>query len=170
MTGNPPDQVMTGPPGKYVSVYITAKLIHAHMLVEIRKEWPRLYFTARWPLTAVWPSERAKPSALWTQDNETDMAAARVVVGYSHEDEATPLRDPLWELGEAHAMRKPIYLVGPIERFGKYAMCSSIAGRFDKLTAALWAICRLNDYNNHADKLSAKIDSLADAVALALGK
>lgn len=165
MTGNLDNQSMKAPPGKFVSVYVTAKLIHAHMLVEIRKEWPKLYFTARWPLTAVLPSESAKPATLWTQDNETDMSAARVVVGYSHEDEASPLKDPLWELGEAHAMRKPIYLVGPVERFGKYAFCSSIAGRYQSLAKAFTEISHLNNYDSHVDRLADKIDGMTTAIS-----
>lgn len=162
MTGNLPIQSMTAPPGKFVAVYITAKLIHAHYLVQIRQDWPRLYFTARWPLTATLPSESAKPATLWTADNETDMNAARVVVGYSHEDEATPLRDPLWELGEAHALRKPIYLVGPHERFGKYAFCSSVAGRYAKLESALAEISHLNDYESHGDKISGQLATILE--------
>jgi len=162
VTGSLPQQEMTAPPGKFIAVYITSKLIHAKMLVDIRKDWPRLFFTARWPLTAQLPSEAAKPATLWTLDNETDMAAARVVVGYSHEEEASPLRDPLWELGEAHAMRKPIYLVGPIERFGKYAFCSSVAGRYLTLETALKAISHLNDYESHADKISGQLATILE--------
>lgn len=153
-------QEMIAPPGKFVPVYITAKLIHAQELVAIRSNWPHLYFTARWPLTTQLPSELAKPATLWTQDNETDMVAARVVVGYTHPDESTPLHDPLWELGEAHAHRKPIYLAGPIERFGKYAHCSSVVGRFSSLGSALMVVSHLNDYETHSDKLLSAITDL----------
>lgn len=157
-------QEMTAPPGKFVSVYITAKLIHAPLLVHLRKDWPRLYFTARWPLTAQLPSESAKPASLWTQDNETDLLAAQVVVAYSHRDEAMPLKDPLWELGLAHAHRKPIYLVGEIERFGKYAHASSVAGRYLELVNALEAISRLNDYPSHAEHLGARLDEILETL------
>lgn len=166
---NQPLNQMTAPPGKYVSLYITAKLIHAHMLVDIRKDWPGIYFTARWPLTAVLPSEQAKPARLWTTDNEIDMSAAQVVLGYSHDDEVTPLRDPLWELGEAHALRKPIYLVGPIERFGKYAHCSSVIGRFERIESALKAISQRSNYDSHADRLSAEIHQLRDILSNSRG-
>jgi hypothetical protein len=152
---------MTAPPGKYVSLYITAKLIHSHMLADLRKDWPSIYFTARWPLTAQLPSEQAKPAALWTRDNETDMLAAQAVMGYSHIGESTPLRDPLWELGEAHAHRKPIYLVGPIERFGKYAFCSSVIGRAMNIITGLTVISRMNNYDSHAEQLSHQISDLA---------
>jgi hypothetical protein len=155
-------QGMLAPPGKFIPVYITAKLIHAKMLVDTRSNWPNLFFTARWPLTAQLPSEQAKPATLWTQDNETDMVAARVVVGYSHEDESTPLRDPLWELGEAHAHRKPIYLAGPIERFGKYAHCSSVVGRYSNLGSALMVVSHLNDYESHSDKILGALTHMRD--------
>lgn len=154
---------MTAPPGKFIPVYITAKMIHAEMLVEARKDWPRLYFTARWALTAKLPTEQTKPAALWTQDNEDDIVRSRVVVGFSHPQDKKPMKDILWELGIAHAHRKAIYLAGPLERFGNYAYCSSVVGRHEKLETALERISLLADYTSHADKIMARLESLEQA-------
>lgn len=162
MTGSLPVQEVKAPPGKFISVFIAAKKIHAPMLVELRQQWPRLHFTARWPIAVQHASERDKRAAMWTNDNETDILAAETFVGFSAPEESSPLRDPLWELGLAHAHRKPIYLAGPLERFGSYAFCSSVVARFDTLDAALQRISERLDYESHADQLGGKIDGVVE--------
>lgn len=166
-----PLQANTAPPREYVSVYIIAKLIHAKTLVDIRKDWPKLHFTARWPLTAQLPTELGKQARLWTQDNEDDLIRADTVVGFTDPEEATPLGDPLWELGMAHAHRKPIYLAGPIERFGKYAHCKSVERRFvggsalDNLGNALSEVSKRNDYVSHADRIEGRLAAIEEQIA-----
>jgi nucleoside 2-deoxyribosyltransferase len=143
-------QDMSAPPGRFTSVYVAAKLIHAAELVEMRQHWPTIYFTARWPLTANLPSEQSKPAALWTRDNRDDIARSDVVLVYA--DPHDHLTDVLWEVGIALAMGKDIYLVGPQEKFGKYGMISGIR-RFSDRGAALTEISKRINYTNHADQL-----------------
>jgi hypothetical protein len=148
-------QELGSPPGTFVSVYITAKLIHSTMLVDLRKNWPKLYFTARWPLTAHLPSEQAKPASLWTRDNEDDIKRADVVLGYAHPDDR--LKAALTELGYAHAHGKAIYLAGPTEAFGDYAYCSSVVKRTERLEIALQTISDRLNYVPHAEAIGTQL-------------
>lgn len=110
MTGNNSKQEMSYPPGVYVPVYITAKRIHAPMLLDLRKDHPNIYFTARWPVVRDISSEQLRPARLWFQDNVADMTRAEAVIHYAEKDDL--LSGSLVELGVAWAHGKDIYLCG----------------------------------------------------------
>ena len=60
-----PQQELSRPPSRRISVYVTSKRIHAAELLALRAEWPQLYFTARWPVVRDLSSEQARPASLW---------------------------------------------------------------------------------------------------------
>lgn len=136
-------QEMIAPPGEFVSCYVTSKLIHARDLIDLRKNWPKIYFTARWPATANLSSEQAKPARLWTRDNVTDIQASECVLAYAQSDDE--LKAVLWELGIAWANGKDLYLVGKREQYGKYSMADNVHF-YESLDTALSAISRRKDY------------------------
>lgn len=151
-------QELKAPPDKFVGLYITAKLIHAEMLRDIRKDWPHIYFTARWPLTARLPAEQTKPTRLWTRDNLTDILAAECVLGYADKDD--DLRTVNWELAIAWAHGKEIYLVGPREKFGDYAFAERVH-RYEELETALKAVSqRIRYQQNHFTQIMDAIEDL----------
>lgn len=116
-----PDQVQAlhSPPGKFQSVYITSKRIYAPMLLELRKDWPTLYFTARWAVTRDIPSEQSKPANLWLRDNVDDIMRSEFVICYAQKDDVL-VANSIWECGFAWAHGKPIYLVGENSAFKEW--------------------------------------------------
>lgn len=132
-----PKNQLEYPPGRFVSVYITSKRIHAAKLLDLRAQWPRLYFTARWPIVRDIAAEQSRPARFWMRDNNDDMTRSEVVLCYAekHDD----LNTSIFELGNAWAHNKPIYLVGENEGYKEWQHAEGIQ-HFDKMETALQRI------------------------------
>jgi hypothetical protein len=100
---------LTSAPDRWVSLYVAAKLRHAPMLVEVRKSWPKIRFSARWPLIATLESESNRPARHWQDDNLADMMTSEVVLIYA--EPGDHLQNALFEAGIAWQMGKKIWLV-----------------------------------------------------------
>lgn len=151
MTGSLDKQEMNYPTGKYVSVYITSKRIHAAKLLELRERWTYLYFTARWPVVRDISFEQGRPARLWLRDNEDDMLRSDVVVCYAEKDDQ--LNTSIFELGAAYARHKPIYLVGNNLGFKEWQHAEGIQ-HFETMDVALQRITdRLKYRKSDADKI-----------------
>ncbi len=158
MTGLLPEQVMKAPPTVFMSCYISAKLIHAHKLVELRGNWPKIYFTAHWPLVAVLPSEQAKPAKLWQQDNTDDILRAETFLLYA--DPHDELKGSLFEAGIAWMAGKQIYLAGENKAFGGWSHADRVT-HFTTIESALKTISKKLDYQpSHFDKLDARLGTI----------
>ena len=162
-----PKQEMIYPPGKYVSVYVTAKRIHAGMLLDLRKDWPHLYFTARWPIVRDISSEQSKPAHLWLQDNTDDIIRSDVVVFYAEPDDV--LSGSIWETAVGWTHGKEIYLAGSNPGFKEWRFAPRVrchltdaeSGKTARacLDDALAAVTgRLRYQKSSADQILEKVD------------
>ncbi len=134
MTGSNPKQHMSMPPGQFVRVYITSKRIHANFLLDIRKNFPNIYFTARWPVVRDISAEQTKPAALWIQDNVDDIIRSDIFACYAEEDDV--LNGSIWESAVAWAHGKPIFLAGRNEGFKEWKFAPRTRS-FETLDSAL---------------------------------
>jgi len=119
-----PTNQLNYPPGKFVSVYVTSKRIHAAKLLDLRGSWDKLYFTARWPIVRDIAAEQARPARFWMQDNNDDMVRSDVVLCYAEKEDQ--LNTSIFEIGNAWAHRKPIYLVGENEGYKEWQHAEGI--------------------------------------------
>lgn len=143
MTGTLPTSQVTAPPGRYASAYVSAKRIHAPMLVAIRKDWPRVNFTARWPVVANISSEHARPARLWLRDNIDDIARSDHFVAFA--EQTDELNGTIFEAGCAAILGKPIFVAGNCPGFGKWQFFEN-ATRFPTLDAALTAVSKTVEF------------------------
>lgn len=115
------------PHSAYQTVYICSKLMHAEKLRDLRSLWPRIHFTARWPVVATLSAESNKPAALWLQDNFDDIERSGYLVIWANtEDE---LKGAIFETGYAYRAGKTIYVVGDCHSFGKWRFAHGITRR-----------------------------------------
>lgn len=91
-------------------VYVVSKRKHAARLLHLRKEFPGVYFTARWPLSVLQGSEELRPASQYMEDNFDDIQRSGYVLAYVEDGEH--LKHGLTELGYATAWGKQIWLVG----------------------------------------------------------
>jgi hypothetical protein len=124
MSNSQPVNRLEYPPGKFVSVYITSKRIHAAKLLELRQHWERLYFTARWTIVRDIAAEQARPARFWMRDNHDDMIRSDVMLSYAEPEDA--LNTSIFEIGDAWAHGKPIYLVGENEGYKEWKHAEGI--------------------------------------------
>ena len=158
-----PQQELSRPPSRRISVYVTSKRIHAAELLALRAEWPQLYFTARWPVVRDLSSEQARPASLWLQDNVDDIRRSEVFLSYAaREDE---LNGSIWETGVAWENGKPIYLVGDNPGYKEWRHAPN-TWHFASLEAALTHVRGRLDYaNNLEERLTKNFQSAVDRVA-----
>jgi nucleoside 2-deoxyribosyltransferase len=162
VTAELPKQELKIPPGRFVSVYITSKRIHADYLLSLRQEWPHLYFTARWPVVRNIPTEQNRPAAHWLQDNVGDMERAEVVVLLAHPDD--DLSGSIFEAGIAWGMGKTIYLVGENRSYKEWKFAARIR-RHPTMALALEEITRSIAYRpSDSDRIMEGIRGLSETV------
>lgn len=147
MTGALPKQEMTSPPGHFVSCYVASKLIHATKIMELRNAWPKIYFTARWPVVRDLPSEKMRPARHWLLDNVDDILRSQTVLVYAEKEDR--LKTALVEVGIAWRSGIPIHLVGYHDDYAKWRNLPRIT-RHGTLDAALTSISKMADYPKEA--------------------
>lgn len=163
MTGELSKQELKSPPGVFVPVYVTAKRRHAPMLLELRKAWPQIYFTARWPSVRDVASEQIKPAAHWLEDNAADALRSEVVIGFAEPED--DLNGSIWELGAAWRAGTPIFLVGENAGYKEWKFAKGIR-RFHTMEAALEAVVDRIRYRETSEaRILAAIASLRPPVA-----
>lgn len=111
-------QQTQSPANVWVTCYTASKLIHATKLLGLRDQWPKIHFTARWPVVRDISSEQSRPAAHWLMDNVDDIIRSQVVLVYVEKDDH--LKGGLVEVGIAWAHGKQIYLVGDHEDYSKW--------------------------------------------------
>ncbi len=131
------------PPGKFVSVYVTAKRRHSSMLLGLRTLWPQLYFTGRWPIVRDIASEQIRPASHWMQDNADDAARAQVFVGFAEPEDV--LSTSIFEIGAAWNRGQLIFLVGQNEGYKEWTFATGIR-RFATMDDALHQAMELIRY------------------------
>lgn len=105
-----PIQQMTSPPGMTIGCYVTAKRLHANRILDLREAWPKIHFTAHWPIVRDLPREHNRPAREWIINNVDDIIRAATVVCFAEPEDV--LCGSLFELGIAWAHGKQIWLVG----------------------------------------------------------
>lgn len=162
-SGSSPN-ALSSAPDRWVSLYVAAKLRHAPMFLALRKDWPKIRFAARWPLTATLESESNRPALHWQDDNLADMMTSEIVLVYA--EPGDHLQNALFEAGIAWHMGKKIWLVSPgmFEKAGDdeegkivdHPDFKNLRGRprvrlVRSLAQALGEIARLADYPPRED-------------------
>lgn len=162
MTGSLEKQEMQYPPGKFVSIYITSKRIHANQLLELRKNWPHLYFTAKWPVVRDITAEQARPAVHWLQDNVDDIVRSDVFMCFAETDDN--LNGSIWEAGVAWAHNKPIYLVGENAGYKEWAHARNTR-RIGSLESALSEVQdRLRYRKSDVEKIMDQLGRISDDI------
>lgn len=151
--GDSPNAI-SSPPDRWVSCYVASKKRHAPFLTGLRKDWPKIRFSARWPLVAYLPSEESRPARHWQDDNLSDLLGSEVFLIYA--EAADKMQNALFEAGIAWAHQKPIYVVGKDADGGDHPDFKNLRGRprvhmMPNLTRALEAIAMRARYDFRGD-------------------
>ncbi len=102
-----------------IRVYGASKLSHSQMWIELRKRYPRIHFTARWPFfTGILEDTEEQAKHFWL-DDEADIRQADCVIVYA-DSEAEKLRGALVEAGIAIGLGKKVFVVGEHPDYGTW--------------------------------------------------
>jgi nucleoside 2-deoxyribosyltransferase len=137
-------QELSSAPDRYVSCYTTAKRIHSDKILSWRSAWPKIYFTARWPVVRNISTEQMRPASHWLRDNVDDIVRSETVLAYAEPDDQ--LSGTIFELGIAWAHGKDIWLVGENPLYKEWRMAPRIRNAHN-LEQALKEITRRADYH-----------------------
>lgn len=123
---------------RHVKIYITAKRSHAQKFIEIKEEFPDMYFTMRWPVMINIPSERQRPVYQWMGDEKSDILNSDVVIVYG--ETGDDLNESIFMAGYAHAAGKHIYVIGEHKDYSKWQFYDGAVTRCPTIKAAIASI------------------------------
>jgi hypothetical protein len=120
---------------RHIKVFIASKMRHAEKFRDIREEYPDIYFTARWPVTASLSSEAQRPVYQWMGDAFSDIHNSDVVIVYAEKGEH--LKTALVHVGFAIAAGKPIWVIGEHASYAEWQFYEGVCYRAPTIDRAL---------------------------------
>lgn len=132
-------------PNVFVTCYVTSKRIHSGLILDLRDKWPKIHFTAHWPIVRNISTEHNRPAREWIVNNVDDIIRSQTVLCYAEKDDI--LCGSIFELGIAWAHGKQIWLVGDNPYYKEWKFAPRIHRR-ETLERALKDITALTGYTD----------------------
>lgn len=134
---------LKGPPDARVMCYVTSKRIHSEKILDLRDAWPRIHFTAHWPIVRNIATEHNRPAREWIINNVDDIIRSQAVCCYAEKPDM--LCGSIFELGIAWAHGKKIWLVGENQFYKEWIFAPRIR-RVGTIDQAMKEITALTEY------------------------